>query len=295
MDEPTAALGVVQTGNVLDVIRRVRDRGRRGGPDQPQHARGARGRRPDRGAATRPARREVRACRGDARGAGRRDDRSARAPGTAMSTQSMRPDEPAQTSGSEPPETGPRPGGDRPRPSAGADLHVDQPGLDLPRADRDRRRVRRHEAEPVPVELRHQDDFHRRGGGADAVGRDDLRDHHRGHRSVGRLGAGDRGRTRRQGDDRHRRRRLACHERGLGPDPAGLPRRPAGRRRMGRVQRSADRAAGHPPADRHARQLRDGARPRRRDHRWRRHLRDPVEVRHRRSAAARSDRFRGWS
>jgi simple sugar transport system ATP-binding protein len=27
MDEPTAALGVVQTGNVLDVIRRVRDRG----------------------------------------------------------------------------------------------------------------------------------------------------------------------------------------------------------------------------------------------------------------------------
>ena len=27
MDEPTAALGVVQTANVLDVIRRVRDRG----------------------------------------------------------------------------------------------------------------------------------------------------------------------------------------------------------------------------------------------------------------------------
>jgi simple sugar transport system ATP-binding protein len=27
MDEPTAALGVVQTANVLDTIRRVRDRG----------------------------------------------------------------------------------------------------------------------------------------------------------------------------------------------------------------------------------------------------------------------------
>ena len=54
MDEPTAALGVVQSDRVLDVIRRVRDRGLPC-PDQPQHARGAGRRRPDRGAAPRAA------------------------------------------------------------------------------------------------------------------------------------------------------------------------------------------------------------------------------------------------
>jgi len=42
MDEPTAALGVVQRERVLDNIRRVRDRGHHRGADQPQHARGAR-------------------------------------------------------------------------------------------------------------------------------------------------------------------------------------------------------------------------------------------------------------
>ena len=63
MDEPTAALGVVQTRNVLDLIRRVRDRGLVGRADQPQHARGLRGRRPHRGAAPRRAGRALQARR----------------------------------------------------------------------------------------------------------------------------------------------------------------------------------------------------------------------------------------
>ena len=57
MDEPTAALGVVQTRNVLDQIKTVRDQGLRGRADQPQPARDLRGRRPHRGAAPRRARR----------------------------------------------------------------------------------------------------------------------------------------------------------------------------------------------------------------------------------------------
>ena len=93
------------------------------------------------------------------------------------------------------------------------------PRVDLPRAARDRRRVRRDEAEPVPVELRHQDDLHQRVGRADAVGGDDVRDHHRRHRPVGRLGAGDVRRAGRQGDDRRRRRRGQRDVGRLGPDP----------------------------------------------------------------------------
>ena len=55
LDEPTAALGVVQTARVLDVIRRIRRSRHRRGPDQPQHAAGAGGLRPDRGASAREA------------------------------------------------------------------------------------------------------------------------------------------------------------------------------------------------------------------------------------------------
>ena len=59
MDEPTAALGVKESGKVLQLIRDVRDRGPAGHPHQPQHAPRVRGRRPDphpsAGAARRPS------------------------------------------------------------------------------------------------------------------------------------------------------------------------------------------------------------------------------------------------
>ena len=38
LDEPTAALGVKETGQVLRLIRDLRERGLRDHPDQPQHA-----------------------------------------------------------------------------------------------------------------------------------------------------------------------------------------------------------------------------------------------------------------
>ena len=46
MDEPTAALGVKEGNMVLELIRRVRDRGPAGGADHPQHAARVRDRRP---------------------------------------------------------------------------------------------------------------------------------------------------------------------------------------------------------------------------------------------------------
>ena len=60
MDEPTAALGVVQRERVLDVITQGPRHRRRGRADQPQHARGAVGVRPRRGDAPRPPGRPVR-------------------------------------------------------------------------------------------------------------------------------------------------------------------------------------------------------------------------------------------
>ncbi len=47
MDEPTAALGVKESGKVLQLIRDVRSRGLPVDPHQPQHAPRVRGRRPD--------------------------------------------------------------------------------------------------------------------------------------------------------------------------------------------------------------------------------------------------------
>ena len=47
LDEPTAALGVKETNQVLSMINRVRENGPAGHPDQPQHAERVRGRRPD--------------------------------------------------------------------------------------------------------------------------------------------------------------------------------------------------------------------------------------------------------
>ena len=55
LDEPTAALGVPQTRQVLALIRRLRERGPRRGRDQPQPGRRVRGRRPHHRAAPRAA------------------------------------------------------------------------------------------------------------------------------------------------------------------------------------------------------------------------------------------------
>ena len=54
MDEPTAALGVRESSMVLELIKEVRSQGLSIDHDQPQPARGVRGRRPDHGAAARP-------------------------------------------------------------------------------------------------------------------------------------------------------------------------------------------------------------------------------------------------
>ena len=56
LDEPTAALGVAQTAQVLELIRRLRERGLGVVVDQPQPGRRLRGRRPHRRAAARPQR-----------------------------------------------------------------------------------------------------------------------------------------------------------------------------------------------------------------------------------------------
>ena len=50
LDEPTAALGVVQTRTVLDLVKRLRDQRAGGDGDLPQPERRLRGRGPDRGA-----------------------------------------------------------------------------------------------------------------------------------------------------------------------------------------------------------------------------------------------------
>ena len=64
LDEPTAALGVAQTAQVLELIKRLRERGPRRRPDHPQPGRRLRGRRPHRRAAARPpGRRRSRSAR----------------------------------------------------------------------------------------------------------------------------------------------------------------------------------------------------------------------------------------
>ena len=54
LDEPTAAISVRQVAEVLDLIRRLRDQGDRGGAGQPPHAGRVRGGRSHPGAAPRP-------------------------------------------------------------------------------------------------------------------------------------------------------------------------------------------------------------------------------------------------
>ena len=74
LDEPTAALGVVQTRGVLDLIRRVRDRGLGRGVHQPLDARRDGGRRPGAGHAARPAGGHLQSEGDNDGGAGRGDD-----------------------------------------------------------------------------------------------------------------------------------------------------------------------------------------------------------------------------
>ena len=78
LDEPTAALGVVQTKNVLDTIRRVRDKGIAVVLISPLHAGRPRGGGPRPGHAARHAGGDPARQGDDGRAAGRRDDRSPR-------------------------------------------------------------------------------------------------------------------------------------------------------------------------------------------------------------------------
>ena len=78
LDEPTAALGVAQTAEVLNLVERLRETRARRDPDQPQHGRRPGGGRPDRGAAARPQRRRVQGRGGHHRAAGRRHHRRLR-------------------------------------------------------------------------------------------------------------------------------------------------------------------------------------------------------------------------
>ena len=87
LDEPTAALGVKESNQVLEMIEQVRDQRPAGHPDQPQHAARVRGRRPH----PHPAARSLRGCRSrpqfahDGRGGGDHDRRhhpSRRPPGS---------------------------------------------------------------------------------------------------------------------------------------------------------------------------------------------------------------------
>ncbi len=54
LDEPTAALGVRETGQVIKLIRDLRDSGKAGHPDQPRHAARLRARGPHPHPAARP-------------------------------------------------------------------------------------------------------------------------------------------------------------------------------------------------------------------------------------------------
>ena len=80
LDEPTAALGVAQTAQVLDLILHAQGArpGRRG--DQPQPRRHLRGGRPDRGALPRAQRRRLHPHRDHPRGGGRAPSPAAPAP-----------------------------------------------------------------------------------------------------------------------------------------------------------------------------------------------------------------------
>ncbi len=206
MDEPTAALGVVQTENVLNVIRRVRDSGvavvliSHNMPDVLKVA--------DRIEVLRLGRRVAVFRRGEATleslvgamtGAVVQEE-------SAVSQRHQRADERRAAVRADAPSRRRRAelaGGE-----AAASRHIHL-GIasDLPRADPDRRRLLDHEAERLPRLLQHQVDLHRRVGRADAVGRDDVRDHHRRHRPVGRLGARLLRRDRAEGDGGARGRR----------------------------------------------------------------------------------------
>ena len=77
LDEPTAALGVAQTQQVLELVERLAAPGARRRPDLAQPARHLRGRGPDHRAPARPQHRRLRAGEDDAAG-GRRGDHGRR-------------------------------------------------------------------------------------------------------------------------------------------------------------------------------------------------------------------------
>ncbi len=126
---------------------------------------------------------------------------------------------------------------------------------------------------------------HGRLGAAGHGHRDDLRDHHRGHRPVRRLRPRVRGCRLRQGDGQRQQHRH---------DPRRPGRRPARRPGVGRDQRLPDRQGEDPAVHRHARHLRHRARRRAADHRRRRRARGPDQADHRpRHGPARRDPVAG--
>ena len=75
LDEPTAALGIVQTAQILKLIHRLRERGLGVIVISHNLAQRVRGRRPDRGPAPRPDGGDLRSRRGHTRAGGRLDHR----------------------------------------------------------------------------------------------------------------------------------------------------------------------------------------------------------------------------
>ena len=75
LDEPTAALGVAQTRQVLELVKRLAPAGPRGGDHLPQPPRRVRGRGPDHGAPPREEHRDLRARGGHPAEGGRGDHR----------------------------------------------------------------------------------------------------------------------------------------------------------------------------------------------------------------------------
>ena len=190
LDEPTAALGVVQTERVIDVIKRIRDRGIAVvliSHNMPQVLEVA-----DRIEVLRlgTTGRAVLRRRGHRRAARRRHDRRPHSPQRRF----------AVTATTETPvvrRSTPRAS----RSGAARAAAQRQHAVDLLRTPRHHRGLLRDATDAVPHRLRGPYGGHQRRRTDGRVRRHDVRDHHRRHRPVGRLGAGVLRRDRGQGDE----------------------------------------------------------------------------------------------
>ena len=153
------------------------------------------------------------------------------------------------------------------------------PGLRLEHVDRPDPRRADPRLQPARLQLVRQQrqlpqHRHRRRGPARARHRDDLRDHHRGHRPLGRRGPGVQRRRGGQGHERRGRRQLGRHH--------PRPRRLAGRRHgVGGLQR-VPRGQGQDPRRSSSRSARSGMSlgAALRDHGRRRRARGAVQAHH---------------